>query len=113
MTHISNRATAAVPSLRALVSLEAIPLTYPSPIHSGVACTPTVSASRLLHDKEAAQMLGVSPATMRSWRCRGVGPDFVKMGFGKKSPVRYSVADIEAFITQCRQVPLVRAALEN
>ena len=71
------------------------------------------SGDRLLNDKEAAQKLGVTPATLRSWRCRGIGPSFVKMGLGKKSPVRYSVADIGAFVDQCRQVPLVRAALEN
>lgn len=67
----------------------------------------------LLNDSQAAEHLGVSPATLRSWRCRGIGPSFVKMGHGKKSPVRYSSSDIEQFIAQCRQVPLVRAAQEN
>jgi hypothetical protein len=28
----------------------------------------------LLNDKEAAVLLGVAPATLRSWRCRGIGP---------------------------------------
>jgi uncharacterized protein YjcR len=67
----------------------------------------------LLNETQVAESLNVSPATLRSWRCRGIGPNFVKMGAGKKSPVRYSVADIETFIVQCRQVPPVRAALEN
>jgi predicted site-specific integrase-resolvase len=43
----------------------------------------------LLNQKEAAPLLGVSPATLRSWRCRGIGPVYVKMARGQKSPVRY------------------------
>lgn len=64
----------------------------------------------LLNDFQAAQHLGVSPATLRSWRCRGIGPSYVKMGRGKKSPVRYHHEDIEHFIAQSRHVPSVRAA---
>jgi hypothetical protein len=67
----------------------------------------------LLTDAEAAGWLGVSPATLRSWRCRGIGPNFIKLGFGSKAPVRYDPDDIERFIVQCRQVPPVRAAQEN
>jgi hypothetical protein len=67
----------------------------------------------LLKDDQAAVRLGVSAATLRSWRCRGIGPNFVKMGAGKKSPVRYSASDIDEFISQWRQVPPVRAAVEN
>jgi predicted DNA-binding transcriptional regulator AlpA len=65
---------------------------------------------RLLNDNEAAEQLGVSPATLRSWRCRGIGPNYVKMGSGKKSAVRYSASDIDQFIAQCRQVPFMRPA---
>jgi len=70
-------------------------------------------AERLLTDSEAAEQLGVSAATLRSWRCRGIGPDFIKMGSGSKAPVRYSATDIAQFIAECRQVPPVRAAMEN
>ena len=72
-----------------------------------------MSTQKLLNDSEAAAQLGVSPATLRSWRCRGIGPSFVKMGRGRKSPVRYHSSDLEQFIAQCRQVPPVRAAMEN
>lgn len=67
----------------------------------------------LLNDEQAAERLCISPATLRSWRCRGIGPNFVKMGAGKKSPVRYSSDDIDEFVAQCRQVPPVRVAQEN
>jgi hypothetical protein len=71
------------------------------------------AAASLLNDEQAAEQLGVSPATLRSWRCRGIGPNFVKMGAGKKSPVRYSASDIEQFIAQCRVTSSVRAAFEG
>lgn len=67
----------------------------------------------LLTDSQAAERLGVSPATLRSWRCRGIGPAFIKMGRGAKAPVRYSEADLEQFIAQSRHVPSVRAAFEG
>jgi hypothetical protein len=68
--------------------------------------------TNLLTEAEVAPLLGVSPATLRSWRCRGIGPTYVKMGRGTKSPVRYNRVDLEQFIVQCRHVPLVRAAGE-
>ena len=67
----------------------------------------------LITDREAADRLGLSAATLRSWRCRGIGPAFIKMGSGSKAPVRYSEADLEQFIAQSRRVPSVRAAFEG
>ena len=66
--------------------------------------------SNLLTDDEAAPLLNVSPATLRSWRCRGVGPPYVKLGCGKKAPVRYSESDLQQFIAQCRHAPAMRPA---
>ena len=70
-------------------------------------------ADPLLNDGEAAKRLCVSVATLRSWRCRGIGPAFIKMGSGAKAPVRYSESDIEQYIAQCRRASPVRAAWEN
>lgn len=69
----------------------------------------------LLTDKAAAEFLGISPSTMRSWRCRGIGPHFVKLGRGKKSAVRYDLRDLARFIDQGRHVltSSVRAASED
>jgi hypothetical protein len=75
--------------------------------------TPATSSNNLLTDKQAAPLLGVEPATLRSWRCRGIGPAYVKLGLGSKAACRYNPSDIEAFIAQCRQVPSVRAAWET
>lgn len=45
-------------------------------------------------DIEAAQLLGMSTATMRRWRLTGQGPQYRKLG----GSVRYFAEDIEAFI---------------
>lgn len=46
-----------------------------------------------LRDKDAAEILKLSVATLRKWRCRGVGPRWRKFG----GAVRYAVADLEAW----------------
>jgi hypothetical protein len=80
---------------------------------SAVKAVSTLHSQPLLNDSEAANQLGVSSATLRSWRCRGIGPSFIKMGAGAKSPVRYTPYDIAQFIERCRQVPPVLVAREN
>ena len=55
----------------------------------------TLAAGDLLADREAAAILGISVKTLANWRWRGEGPRFRKIG---KRMVRYSRADLEAFI---------------
>lgn len=47
----------------------------------------------------AAQYLALSPHSLECYRAKGTGPAFYK--FGKA--VRYAVADLEAWIAECRQ----------
>jgi hypothetical protein len=70
-----------------------------------VIIDPQACAEPLLSEARVSEVLGVSPVTLRSWRCRGVGPAFIKMGSGTKAPVRYAESDIDKFIEQNRQVP--------
>jgi hypothetical protein len=72
----------------------------------------TKNNNLLLTDKEAAPLLGVAAATLRSWRCRGIGPAYVKFA-GLRGGVRYDVRDIAEFRERCRHTPLVRAAFEG
>lgn len=76
------------------------------------ASTARMNDNLLLTDKEAAPLLGVAPATLRSWRCRGIGPAYVKFA-GLRGGVRYDVRDIAEFRERCRHTPLVRAAFEG
>jgi predicted DNA-binding transcriptional regulator AlpA len=47
-----------------------------------------------LTDRDAAQLLGLSVATLRAWRLQQRGPRFVRLG----RAVRYLPADLERFI---------------
>lgn len=52
------------------------------------------SPIRLFNEKDAAHLLGLSVRTLQSWRARGIGPAFLKLGGWS---VRYRVADIVSY----------------
>jgi excisionase family DNA binding protein len=54
------------------------------------------SQNRILTDVEVAERLGVSRFTVRSWRLKGVGPRFLKMG----RAVRYRAEDVDEYERQ-------------
>ena len=54
------------------------------------------SEKRTLTDVEVAARLGVSRFTVRSWRLKGVGPRFMKMG----RAVRYRPQDVDDYERQ-------------
>ena len=51
--------------------------------------------NQLLTEKEAAAVLRLSDATLRSWRKRAIGPRYYKVG---RDAVRYRLDDLETFI---------------
>ena len=51
------------------------------------------SQKRTLTDIEVAARLGVSRFTVRSWRLKGLGPRFMKMG----RAVRYRLEDVREY----------------
>jgi predicted DNA-binding transcriptional regulator AlpA len=51
------------------------------------------SLDRFVDRREAAQILGVQPATLADWAVRGCGPEMVKMG----RSVRYAVRALTEF----------------
>ena len=53
----------------------------------------TAADRRTLTDIEVAARLGVSRFTVRSWRLKGVGPRFLKMG----RAVRYRPEDVQEY----------------
>ncbi len=54
---------------------------------------------KLLSTIEAAHLPGVSPATLETWRCRGGGPPFVKVG----SRVLYEPEALASYIARNRR----------
>ena len=54
------------------------------------------SEKRTLTDIEVASRLGVSRFTVRSWRLKGLGPRFLKMG----RAVRYRPQDVDEYERQ-------------
>jgi transposase len=66
---------------------------------SGVALEESLtspSGKTTLTDIEVASRLGVSRFTVRSWRLKGVGPRFLKMG----RAVRYRPRDVDDYERQ-------------
>lgn len=55
---------------------------------------------KLLSTVEAAHLLGVSPATLETWRCRGGGPPFVKVG----SRVLYEPEALASYVARNRRL---------
>jgi predicted DNA-binding transcriptional regulator AlpA len=52
---------------------------------------------RLLRTREAAEFLGVRPATLVDWRLKGTGPMFRRLG---RRAVAYAVEDLNAWIDE-------------
>ncbi len=78
-----------------------------APFSPGTSVTPSNSverSGRMLTRQEAAQMLGISQATLSRWAAGGVGPAFVKYDDARSGAVRYPMAALESFI-QSRMKP--------
>lgn len=56
--------------------------------------TTTPTMPLYLRDKDVANMLGLSPATLAKWRQIGYGPDFVKIGY----KIRYAQAAVTSWM---------------
>jgi len=52
----------------------------------------------LLTPKQVADLLQIKTQTLEVWRSKHVGPAWIKLGVGKRSPIRYRLDDIEAYI---------------
>ena len=59
---------------------------------------PSPCSVELLSNRLAAEFLGVQPATLKTWRWRGVGPQFIKLGNQPGSRVAYRRSDLIAWL---------------
>jgi predicted DNA-binding transcriptional regulator AlpA len=53
------------------------------------------TADPALSTQDAARYLGVSPVTLRKWRCEGIGPTWMKI---TEARVRYLRSDLDAWL---------------
>ena len=61
---------------------------------------------RLINEREAAAMLGVSIKSLQRWRCEGRGPRFKRLS---ARCVRYAESDLRGYIAS---IPAVRSTAE-
>jgi predicted site-specific integrase-resolvase len=55
-----------------------------------------------MNDVEAAKMLGLSPQTLRNWRCKGLGPEYVRLN---SRCIRYKLEALENYMSRHRVIP--------
>ncbi|WP_425487051.1 helix-turn-helix transcriptional regulator [Microvirga makkahensis] len=55
---------------------------------------------RLLTTEDVAAILGIAPATAIWWRSQRQGPQWMRLGRGKRAPIRYRPDAINAYIAQ-------------
>lgn len=54
----------------------------------------------LMKPEDVAERLQVSMHTIEYWRAKRTGPKFVKIGEGKRAPVRYRKSEVEAYVKE-------------
>lgn len=72
-----------------------------------MSAAPVVSPalSGAMTTKEAADYIGMSPATLNGWRFMGEGPVYLKMGTGKRAKVAYLREDLDEWLRTRRTDP--------
>jgi DNA-binding transcriptional MerR regulator len=54
-----------------------------------------------INELEVARILGISPSTLRKWRCKDVGLPYYRVG----GRIVYDIREVEAFLQSCRHEP--------
>ena len=54
-------------------------------------------------EETAARILGVSPRSLQTWRWRGGGPPFIRLGGKTRGPVRYTHSDLQNYLDERRR----------
>ncbi len=55
--------------------------------------------TKLLSTRQAAELIGVKPGTLRAWRCARTGPNFVAL---TARSVKYPLEDIQRYVAERR-----------
>lgn len=57
-----------------------------------------ISGREFMEPAEVAEMIGVSPRTLSTWRSEGTSPAFVRLYGGKTGPVLYDAEGVRLWI---------------
>ena len=60
-----------------------------------------ISMKRFFSNNEAAEYIGTHPTTMPTWRNRGKGPAFIRLG----RKIAYALEDLDAWLAANRTEP--------
>lgn len=69
----------------------------------------TPESEPLLMEAQAAKLLNVSMRTLQAWRCRNMGPAFIRVG----RAIRYRRADLIAWLQSNRVSPRLPAPVQR
>ena len=58
----------------------------------------------LLHERDAADYLGVSVYLLQRWRCNKAGPSYVRIGGPNGRAIRYELQELDRWIEVNRVV---------
>jgi predicted DNA-binding transcriptional regulator AlpA len=59
---------------------------------------PSVLDDKLLTTDQMAEQLGIHRTTAEAWRSKNIGPDWIKLGTGRRSPVRYRQSAVDKYL---------------
>jgi hypothetical protein len=59
---------------------------------------PPLSNNKLLHERDAARILGVSGSTLRRWRTLRIGPPYICVSSKPGGAIRYRESDLTAWL---------------
>lgn len=95
----------------ALLTADELKALMAEAVQAGVtrALASQASVPSEMAEGEAAQYLGVAPATLRQWRCQKRGPVYHKSG----RTVRYSRSDLERWIRSSRVLTIDEVSRET
>jgi hypothetical protein len=99
---MSNRLNACSSSRSHLTDRQAASSTKKISARSSSAAVTLQSESlqRLLTTEDVATLFGIAPATVVWWRSQKQGPTWVRLGRGKRAPIRYRPEAVEAYIAR-------------
>ena len=63
----------------------------------------TIMTQDILTPAQVSDILQVNTSTLEAWRGKRIGPAWIKLGEGKRSPVRYRKTDVEVYLKACQK----------